>query len=122
MRSRPVRVALVVVALVVFVGGAATGLVTIAVHETGAGLWLGLAATAATLVAVGSGAGRRLAYGLGWCAVIGYAVVRRSGGGGYLIASDWRGHVLVGSAYVALAYCFATLPRRVRPAKADPDP
>jgi hypothetical protein len=108
-----------VIAFVVLVGGVATGFVTVAVHEARWGLWLGIAATAATLVAVGSGRWRRLAYGLGFCAAVGYAVVRHPGGG-YLIASDWHGHVLIGFAYVVLAFSFATLPRRVRRVDTDP--
>jgi hypothetical protein len=109
----------VATALVVFVGGVATGSLTVVVHETRWGIWLGIAATAASLVAVAPGRGRRLVYGLGFCGAIGYAVVRHPGGG-YLIASDWRGHVLIGFAYVVVAFCFATVPRRVRRVETDP--
>lgn len=106
------------IALTVFAGGVATGLVTIAVHEARWGLWLGVPATAATLLAVAPGWWRRLSYGLGFCAAIGYSAVRRPGGG-YLIASDWHGYTLIGFAYVVVAYCFATLPRRVRRVDTD---
>ena len=91
--------------------GAATALATVAVHGHWWGLLLGLAATAASEVALPAGWTRRVAWAAGWVAMVGYLAVPR-GEGDYVIAGDLAGYaVLITAAAVALS-ALATLPGR----------
>lgn len=100
------------VALGCLVLGAGVGLGAVVLHGYGWGLGLGIAATAATLVALPGGWWRRLAFALGWTAVLGAATVQRPEGD-YVIASDASGYLLLATGAVVLASGFVgLLPRR----------
>ncbi|TYL51498.1 hypothetical protein FXB39_09780 [Nocardioides sp. BGMRC 2183] len=74
--------------------GAAIGLCTVAVHATGWGLVLGLAATVSTIVALGGGWWRRFAFAVGWSgAVLVLSMARPEGD--YWVSSDLLGYLLL---------------------------
>ncbi len=84
------------VAALLLVCGAATALATVALHSYGWGLLLGAAATLVSLVAVGAGWSRRLAFGAGWVGVIAWVTPTRAEGD-FAISSDLAGYGLLGA-------------------------
>jgi hypothetical protein len=99
--------------------GAATGLATVAVHELSWGLPLALAATAMTIVALPGGWWSRLAFVVGWDAMVGWLTFPRPEGD-YVISQDVQGYVVLGVALLLLVVAVGTLPppgrRRREPA------
>ncbi|TNM37317.1 hypothetical protein FHP29_15855 [Nocardioides albidus] len=92
--------------------GAGVGLCAVLLHGYGWGLGLGIAATAATLVALPGGWRTRLAFALGWTALLGVASFQRPEGD-YLIAGDASGYLLLATGAVVLGCGFVGLvPRR----------
>lgn len=111
------------VALACLLLGAAVGLATVLLHGYGWGLGLGIAATAATLVALPGGWWRRLAFALGWTAILGVATAQRPEGD-YVISSDASGYLLLATGAVVLGAGFVGLvsrPAAAAPAAADAD-
>ncbi len=95
--------------------GAAVGLGTVLLHGYPWGLVLGIAATAATLVALPGGWWARFAFALGWVALLGVSTIQRPEGD-YVVASDTSGYLLLASGAVVLAAGFVGLvPRRTAP-------
>ena len=97
------------VALALVVVGAITGLATVALHDLTWGLVLALVATAVTVVALPGGWWSRLAFVLGWDAMVGWLTLPRPEGG-YLISQDVQGYVVLGAGLVLLVVGVATLP------------
>ena len=101
--------------------GAATGLATVAVHELSWGLPLALAATGLTVVALPGGWWSRLAFVVGWDAMVGWLTFPRPEGD-YLISQDVQGYVVLGVALLLLVVAVGTLPppgRRRRESRAS---
>jgi hypothetical protein len=90
--------------------GAATGIATVALHEIGWGLALGVAATALAVLALPGGWWSRLAFVAGWDGVVGWLTVPRAEGD-YVISQDWQGYAVLGLGLVLLVTGIATLPR-----------
>jgi hypothetical protein len=89
--------------------GLATGLAVVLLHDRVLGLLLGLAATAATVVAAPGGA-RRLGFVAGWAAIVVYAAVPRPEGD-YLLAADLEGYLLLAAVPVLVVVALVTFPR-----------
>jgi hypothetical protein len=107
-------------ATVLLLVGAVTGLAAVALHERWWGLLLALVATAATLTALPPGWWSRLAFALGWTGLVGWLVNPRPEGD-YAISQDGPGYTLLGVALVVLLVGLATLPRpAARPRRARP--
>lgn len=92
------------------VAGAATGLATVALHDLAWGLPLAVAATVATLVALPAGWWSRLAYVVGWDAMVAWLTVPRPEGD-YLLSQDVAGYAVLGLGLVLLVVGIGTLPR-----------
>lgn len=113
------------VAVLLLVAGAATGLATVAVHELAWGLPLAIGATVAALGALPPGWWSRLAFALGWSALVGWLSVPRPEGG-FVIGSDVPGYTVLGLGLAVMVGGVATLPRpgsrrrRVPPESAAP--
>ena len=98
--------------------GVFVGVCVVAVHSTAWGLVLGLATTAATLVALPAGAPTRLPFGLAWGAIVVWLSVARPEGD-YLVASDAAGYVvLIAVPVVVVASALGI--RRPRPDATEP--
>lgn len=93
--------------------GAAVSLCTLALHDLWWGLALGLAATAATAAALPPRWWGRLAFALGWVALLAVATPRRAEGD-YLVSGDVEGYVLLGAGAVLLGAAGAGLLPRAR--------
>ncbi|NPC95840.1 hypothetical protein [Nocardioides sp. zg-DK7169] len=91
--------------------GAATAVAVVAVHGLWWGLALGLAATLATEIALPPGWTRRVAWALGWVAMVGYLATPR-GEGDYVIGGDGPGYTVLLAAAGVMLSALATLPRR----------
>lgn len=91
--------------------GAALAVATVALHQHGWGLALGLAATAASLVALPPGWWSRLTCALAWVLVLGLVAPERPEGD-YLVPSNAAGYLLVASGIGVLAGGFVGLGRR----------
>ena len=91
--------------------GAVTGVASVALHQHGWGLLLGVLAPAATLAALPPGWWSRLPFALGWVAMIGYLTMPRPEGD-FVIADGTAGYVLLVAACVFLVAGLVTLPRR----------
>jgi hypothetical protein len=98
--------------------GLVLGLFAVFVHQRLPGLLLGLVATAAVTWALPGGWTWRFPFAAGWVAFLGYALLPRSGGG-YLVASDLGGYVLLGSGLLLLVIGIVTV-RPLRPPAAPP--
>lgn len=83
--------------------GVAVALCAVALHGYLWGLLLGLAATAATLVALPAG-WARIPFGAGWAGMVGYCTQKRPEGD-FVIAQDRDGWILLGAAVVVLICC-----------------
>lgn len=90
--------------------GAGTGIATVAVHQLSWALGLAVAATALTAYAVPAGWWSRLAFALGWVAMVGWLAMPRPEGD-YLISQDWQGYLVLGLGMLLLVVGVATLPR-----------
>lgn len=100
-----VRALLAVACLVLGVG---VGVSAVAVHEYPWGLVLGLAATAATLVALPGGWWARLPFALGWVAVLAVVTPERAEGD-FLVRSNVDGYLLLGAGVVVFGAGFLGL-------------
>jgi len=97
------------------VAGLVVGLASVALHGLWWGLVLAVAATSAAAYALPAGWGTRVAFAVGWFAVVVYLLVPRSEGD-YAIAADAHGYALLGYALILFVACLVTLPpRRVPP-------
>jgi hypothetical protein len=92
-RAYAARAAVAVLALV---GGAVVGVCVVALHQYWWGLLVGVAATAALLVAVPGGWWRRLPFALGWFASAAALSVERPEGD-FLVEQSVRGYALLGA-------------------------
>lgn len=106
----PARALHVLAALGCAVLGVLLAVATTALHATGWGLVLGLAAVLASVLALPPRVWLRLPLAATWMAVIGYLAVPRSEGD-YLIAGDLPGYLLLASAVVIPLICIATTRR-----------
>lgn len=110
-----VACALGLAVLGVLVGGAA-----VLTHGRTPGLVLGLVASVAVAWALPGGWWTRFAFTTGWVVALGYALLPR-GSGGYLVGSDLRGYLLLGTGLVLMLVGIATLrPLRARPDETTP--
>lgn len=100
----------VAVALAGLVGGLAVALCAVLLHAHLGGLLLGVATTAAVMVALPAGAAR-LGFAVGWVAVLWRASTERPEGD-YLVSSDANGYALIGFGLLVLAGGLAGLVRR----------
>ena len=105
-----------VAAAALLVVGGLTGVAAVAVHTRWWGLPLAALGLAAALGAVGPGWLTRLPLALGFVAVVGGAVPRRSEGD-YVVASGTPGSLLLLLTLLVLLAALATLPRPTRVAK-----
>lgn len=92
--------------------GAVTGVAAVGLHALWWGFPLTVAAVLAAAVALPSGWWSRLAFVVGFDAVVGWMTVPRSEGD-YLISQDWQGYGLLALGLVLLVGALATLPRPV---------
>jgi hypothetical protein len=103
----------VLAAVGLLLAGAVTGVASVALHE----LWWGLAfATIATIVvvlALPAGWWSRLAFVVGWDAMVGWLSFTRPEGD-YLISQDLQGYAVLGLGLVLLVLGIGTLPRPSR--------
>ncbi|MDF1603964.1 DUF6113 family protein [Nocardioides sp. YIM 152315] len=106
------------VALGLVVLGAGTGIATVAVHEMPWGLALAVAATVVTAYALPPGWRTRLAFVVGWVAMVGWMTLPRPEGD-YLVSQDWQGYLVLGLGVALIVAGLATLPR---PRRAAPLP
>lgn len=97
-------------ALGLLVCGAATGIATVALHQLLWGLVLSFAATLAAVLALPPGWWSRLAFVVGWDAMVGWLTVPRPEGD-YVLSSDLPGYAVLGLGLVLLVLGIATLPR-----------
>ncbi|MBB6626918.1 hypothetical protein H5V45_06245 [Nocardioides sp. KIGAM211] len=97
-------------------GGAGTGLATTALHHWWWGLALGAAATMTALVALPPGWWGRLAFALGWFLLVARLVLPRPEGG-FVVGADTPGYALMALGLVVLVTGVATLPRPTRPVR-----
>ncbi len=88
--------------------GMVVGLSAVALHQRWWGLPLAIAATATTAYALRPGWWARLPFAFGWVAMVGYLALPRSDGG-YAIASDAPGYLLLGFAVALLVAATVTL-------------
>jgi hypothetical protein len=94
------------------VAGAATGVASVALHELVWGFVLAAAATLVTVVALPAG-WLRLAFVVGWVALVGWLTVPRAEGD-YVISQDWQGYSLLAIGLAILVSGVATIPRPPR--------
>lgn len=80
----------------------------VAVHDHAWGLALGLAATAATLVALPPGWWSRLAFSLGWVAVLVLVTPERAEGD-FVVSGDLDGYLLLGAGIAVFGAGFVGL-------------
>lgn len=95
--------------------GGVTAVLAVAVHDRWWGLALGVAASVAVAAALPAGWWRRLPFTAGWSLAVGWLAVPRADGG-YVIAADLPGYVLLAVAVALPLVGLLTLPggRRVR--------
>ena len=95
--------------------GAATGVATVAVHETWWGLAFGSLATVVGVAALPAGWWSRLAFVTGWVLTVGWLALPRAEGD-YVISQDAQGYAVLALALVLLVVGIATLlrPRSAR--------
>ncbi|KQW49205.1 hypothetical protein ASC77_10975 [Nocardioides sp. Root1257] len=99
-----------VVALGSLLAGAATAIATVALHQLVWGLALAVVATAVTVLALPPGWSTRLAFVVGFDAMLGWLTVPRAEGD-YLISQNWQGYAVLGFGMVLLVVGVSTLPR-----------
>lgn len=98
-------------AVLCLLGGAAVSTCTVFLHDYAWGLVLGVGTTAALLVALPPGWWSRLAFAIGWVAVLWRGTTQRPEGD-YLVSSDASGYALLIAGMVVLAAGFVGLVRR----------
>jgi hypothetical protein len=98
------------VALGLLLVGAATAIATVALHQIWWGFVLAFAATFVTAFALPAGWWTRLAFVVGWAAMVGWLTLPRDEGD-YLVSSDLAGYSLLGLGLVLVMFGVATLPR-----------
>lgn len=99
-----------VVAVLLLVVGAATGLAGLALHARSWGLVLTLVALVVTLVALPPGWWSRLAFVAGWVVAIGVGLTPRPEGD-FVVAGDGPGYALLLATLVVVVAAIVTLPR-----------
>lgn len=97
-------------ALGLLVLGAAVALATVALHELSWGLALGITATVGSLWALPPGWWTRLAFALGWVAMLGLVLAPRPEGD-YAVGQGSAGYALIALALAVLVAAITTLPR-----------
>lgn len=90
--------------------GAVTAIATVGLHQIWWGFVLAFAATFVTAYALPPGWWTRLAFVVGWGAMVGWLTVPRDEGD-YLVSSDLAGYALLGLGLVLVMFGVATLPR-----------
>ena len=108
-----------VAAVALLLAGAATAIATVALHQLVWGFALAVVATSMTVFALPPGWWRRLAFVVGFDAMLGWLTVPRSEGD-YLISQNWQGYAVLGFGMVLLVVGVSTLPRPARPAVEAP--
>ncbi|MDN4160224.1 hypothetical protein [Nocardioides abyssi] len=97
--------------------GAAVAVASVALHQLWWGLLLGVAASAAAVVALPARWTTRPPYALGYAAVLATTLQERPEGD-FLVPAGGAGYLLLGLALVLLVVAVATLPRPGRSAPA----
>lgn len=105
-------------AVLLLAAGVATGVATVLLHARWWGLLLGVLATAATMLALPRGWWSRPPFGLGWAAVVAYAVFPRPEGD-FLIANGVSGYLLLVVAVVVATWAVVGAPTTAGPARAE---
>lgn len=95
--------------------GIAAGFAAVLIHQRLWGLLLGVAAAAATTVALPAG-GRRFWFAVGWVVAVVAGAVRLPAGD-FLIAANGPGYALLAAAFVLLLAAVATAPGGRRAAR-----
>jgi hypothetical protein len=108
------RVTRLLVAPACLLGGAAVALCVVLLHDHWWGLLLGVATTAALLVALPAAWWGRLAFALGWVAMLWRAMTERPEGD-YLVSSDVNGYALLVVGMLVLVAGIAALRRPAAP-------
>lgn len=90
--------------------GAATAIATVGLHQIWWGFALAFAATFVTAYALPPGWWSRLAFVVGWAAMVGWLTVPRDDGD-YLVSSDLAGYSMLGLGLVLVVFAVGTLPR-----------
>ena len=104
------------VVVLVLMLGAGTGIATVALHDLVWGLVLAAAATVAAVVSLPPGR-HRLAFVVGWDAIVGWLTLPRPEGD-YVISQDRQGYAVLALGLLLLVAGLATLPRpRARPGR-----
>ena len=101
------------VAPMTLMAGAATGIGTVAVHQTWWWLALAVAATLAVLLASPPGLWTRVPFAVGYAGMVGLASVPRPEGD-YLLGGNLEGYAVLGTAVGVLLVSLATLRGPVR--------
>lgn len=101
------------IAPMTLMAGAATGIGTVAVHQTWWLLALAGAATVAVLIACPPGLWTRVPFAVGYAGMVGVASVPRPEGD-YLLGANLEGYAVLGTAVGVIVVSLATLrrPRR----------
>ena len=97
------------VALGLLLAGAATAIATVGLHQIWWGFVLAFAATFVTAFALPPGWWTRLAFVVGWAAMVGWLTLPRDEGD-YLVSSDLAGYSMLGLGLLLLVFGVATLP------------
>ena len=97
------------VALGLLLVGAATAIATVGLHQIWWGFVLAFAATFATAFALPPGWWGRLAFVVGWAAMVGWLTIPRDEGD-YLVSSDLAGYAMLGLGLLLVMFGVATLP------------
>ena len=97
-------------ALGLVVVGAATAVATVGLHQIWWGFVLAFAAMFVTAYALPAGWWGRLAFVVGWGAMVGWLTIPRAEGD-YLVSSDLPGYALLGLGVGLVVFGVGTLPR-----------
>ncbi|WP_139984226.1 hypothetical protein [Nocardioides litoris] len=97
--------------------GALVGLATVLLHDRASGLVLGAVASFAATWALPGGWTLRCAFTTGWALALAWCLLPR-GSGGFLVASDTDGYLLLGLGLVLLVAGIVTV-RPLRPPPTD---
>lgn len=99
------------VAVGLLLAGALTGVATVALHELWWGLALGVAAVLVAVIALPPGWWSRLAFVVGFDAMVGWLTAPRTEGD-YVVSQDVQGYAVLAFGLVLLVGALATMPRR----------
>jgi hypothetical protein len=100
----------VLAAVGLLLAGATTGIATVALHEMWWGLGFAAVTTVVVVLALPAGWWSRLAFVLGWDAMVGWLSFTRPEGD-YLLSQDVQGYAVLGLGLVLLVVGIGTLPR-----------